>query len=363
MLHPDDCSSCKNALPELKLLKEKMKTERSRFHYVNCDQQRDFCSKQKVTGFPTFLAYKMPHQPNAASCPKKDNEISVVNYHGVYKASDLIQWYEDVNDMGIHYGQPHDFHDGCYVHVTITASDRGTDGLLIDCMVAMCKALAFSECFILQNDNNDIFVKSVELKRKDGVTSVIYEDNVPLSTSFTRTQELHRYHGEHNYDHPDCADKPADCTDVLRTFIADHSRVPLTPLCPIVFHSPASYQPLFGNLPVLVALVDHDTAISKSRFMEILEGISVKYYKNVVTSFVDVDRYPTWVHGMSPSSTTSFSDDSWVFKYPRVLIFRLSDHKEAMFLRVVGKMLTEEKIVKFIDKFLRKPNMEPCNGI
>ena len=218
--------------------------------------------------------------------------------------------------------------------------------------------------FILQeNDNEAIYVNSVELKRRDGVTAMIYEDSVPLDTTFTRTQILHQYHGEHHYNNPDCSDNPADCVELLQTFIIEHSRIPLTELSPIVFHSPTSYQPVFGNLPVLVALVEQDHIISKSKFMEILQQVSMRYYKNVATSFVDVDRYSTWVHGMSPTSETLFSEDSWMFKYPRVLIFQLSDHKEAAFLRVVGEELTEEHIVKFIDDYLVSENMEPCNGI
>ena len=363
-LHPDDCGSCRNALPELKQLREKMRTDRSKFYHVNCDKQHAVCSKQKVTGFPTFLAYKIPYQPKVAACPKNNNELSIVIYHGAYQASSLIGWYQDVNDMGVHFGQPHDFHEGCNVHITIATSKTSYDGLLIECMVAMCKELPFSECFILQeNDNEAIYVNSVELKRRDGVTAMIYEDSVPLDTSFTRTQILHQYHGEHHYNNPDCSDNPAECVELLQTFIIEHSRIPLTELSPIVFHSPTSYQPVFGNLPVLVALVEHDHIFSKSKFMEILQQVSMRYYKNVATSFVDVDRYSTWVHGMSPTSETLFSEDSWMFKYPRVLIFQLSDHKEAAFLRVVGEELTEEHIVKFIDDYLVSENMEPCNGI
>ena len=364
LLHPEDCSSCRNALPELKKLREEMWLRRSKFYHINCDQQRDVCSKQNVTGFPTFLAYKIPNQPKTAACPKKENALSVVIYHGAYQASSLIKWYNDVNDMSIHYGQPHNFHEGCNVHIVITASSETSDGLLIDCMVAVCKELSFSECFILQDGEDDIYIKSVELIRRDGVTSVVYEDNVPLQTSFTKAQLLHRYHGEHHYHYPHCADSPASCIELLQTFITDHSRVPVTELSPIVFHSPASYKPLFSNLPILVALLEHDSIISKSSFLsEVLQEVSVKYYKNVATSFVDVDLYPTWVYGMSPKSETSFSEDSWVFKYPRVLIFQLDDHKNAAFLRVVGQDLTKDHIMKFVDNFLVSQEMESCYGI
>ncbi|KAL5254066.1 hypothetical protein ACHWQZ_G013729 [Mnemiopsis leidyi] len=362
-LHPDECSSCRNAMPELKELKENMRKNNSKFYFVDCDKQRSLCAKQNVTGFPTLLAYKVPYQADNAACPSRKPQLSVVIYHGAYLAYNLIEWYNDVNDLSIHRGEPHAFHEGCNVHITITTTESSSDGLHLDCMIAVCKELAFSECFIIQADETALLIKSVELSRRDGVSSVIYEDGVPLETSFTRTQQLHRYDGDHDYNHPDCEDNRAGCIDLLQTFIMDHSRVPVTELSPIIFHSPSSYKPLFGNLPVLVALLEHDIIITNSGFMKVLESVGVRFYKEVATSFVDVDRYPAWVHGMSPKSDTPFPEDSWVFKYPRVLLFRLDDHRRSAFLKIVGGDLTEEDVVQFVNKFLDDKKMEPCNGI
>ena len=362
-LDPDDCSSCKNALPELKQLKENMRKDGSKFYYVNCEVQRSLCAKENVTGFPTLFAYKVPHQTDKAACPSREPQLSVIIYHGAYLAHSLIEWYNDVNDMSIHKGEPHAFHEGCNVHIKITASEQSSDGLHLDCLIAVCKELAFSECFIMQESDAELYIKSIELSRRDGVTSVIYEDGVPLETSFTRTKQLHRYDGDHDYIHPNCVENPAGCIDLLQTFIMDHSRVPVTELTPIIFHSPSSYKPMFGNLPVLVALLEHDTIITNSRFMKVLESVGVRFYKEVATSFVDVDRYPAWVHGMSPKSDKPFPEDSWVFKYPRVLLFHLNDHKSSAFLKIAGEDLTEEEVVKFVHKFLDDKKMEPCNGI
>lgn len=364
ILDPGDCGSCQNALPELKQLKEHMRKDQSKFYYVDCNKNADFCESQNITGFPTFLTYKIPLIPQNPICNNMGNKLISMNYHGPLLAANLIEWYRDVQDMGVHFSEPHAFHEGCNIHITITTTKDSVDGLPLDCFVSICKTLAFSECFILQDGVNDLFVKTIELKRRDGVTSMIYEDNVPLDISFARTQALHRYHGDHYYNYPPCAISPAQCFTALGTFIQEHSRVPVTELSPIVFHSPTSYRPLFGNLPVLVALVQHETILAESSgFMKALQEVSVKFYKHIATSYVDVDRYPMWVHGMTPVAEKQPSEGSWVFQYPRVLVFELQNHKRAAFCRVVGKQLSGSELTRFVETFLHGTVMETCHGI
>lgn len=362
-LDPKECASCNNALPHLKTLKSRMLEDKTSLYFVDCDKHQAVCKSQKVSGFPTLFAYKII-QSDDKSCVIDDKNLSVILYHGIHQSSHLLNWYHDVKDLGIHYETPHEFHEGCNIHLTITTTSKSTDEIHLECMKVICKEILYSECFILQPDKeSDVYISSVTLGRRGGVSSVIYEDGVHLDVSFERTQHLHQYHGHHHHGNPVCSENQAGCLTRIKVFIKEHSRVPVTELSPILFHSPTSYNPLFGDLPVLVALLDHETINKDGGFMKILEKVSIKYYKDLATSYVNVDRYPMWVFGMSPTSTVPFDKNSWVFTYPRVIIFQLNNHKEASFLRTVGRDLQEDDVTKFIDSFLKSRNTEPCNGI
>lgn len=345
-----------------------MKEKSSKIYFVNCNEREQVCSRQNVTGFPTLLAYKNIKYRETDDCLIDNASIQVIGFHGSYQAQNMIEWYQDISDLGIHYGKPHNFHTGCNVHIIVKAAQKSVDNLPLSCMENVCKLLAYSECFILQeNVDTDIYIESVELVRRDGIYSFIYNDGESLDQSFSRTQLLHTYHSyeDHKYKNPVCKKEPSNCISMIATFIKEHSRIPITELNPILFHSPTTYWPLFGKLPILAALVNHDTIISDSGIMQILKEVAVLYYQVLATSFVDVDRYPFWAHGMSPKVKIdpSSQDMEWTHSYPRVLIFQLHEHKQAAFLKITGDDLTKSELVTFIGNYLKNEEVEPCNGI
>ena len=343
-----------------------MKEKNYKIYFINCAEHQKLCSIQNVTGFPTLLAYKNLQHIRSDGCLSTSSLSQTIGFHGSYQIQNMIEWYQDISDLGIHYGEPHSFHDGCNIHIIIETDKISKDSLSIQCIEAICMSLAYSECFILQEKaDTGNFIKSIELIRRDGVSSNIYNDGESLEISFSRSLELHQYHtyDDHQYNLPDCKDKPSTCIQLIATFIKEHSRIPVTELSPIMFHSPTTYQYLFGNLPVLAALVNHNTIISQSGIMLMVQEVAKLFYSVIATSFVDVDRYPFWALGMSPKFNFLDPPMDWVHSYPRVLIFQLHEHKQAAFLNVTGKDLHKEHLIKFIENYLINEEMEPCNGI
>ena len=174
-------------------------------------------------------------------------------------------------------------------------------------MLVLCTRLGYTECFIT---GDGAFVSEVVLERRDGVVSTIYQDSVPLSTSFASTSELHIGHSDHHYNPFSCQHNKPYCYTELVKFIKAHSRMPLTELTPLMFHTRSSFEPLFNDLPISVVLLTDELLHSGSEansdkhsdFMSIVTTLSTEYYRQFAFTYVNIDRYPSWAKGMSPAS-------------------------------------------------------------
>eukprot|EP00116_Pleurobrachia_bachei_P003927 sb/3464189/ len=357
----EDCTSCTLALEPLSRLKTLARSQRTRLYFMDCENHEDFCRYQEVDGYPSLLIYTF--NPSVDGCPAPESRVTTTAYHGVYQYQGLEEWFKVVSSQGVHYGAPHSFHSTCNVHVVVrTVPDLTTiDRIGTECLVSVCKQLPYAECFITGDGG---FVKSIELIRRDGVNGTIYRDGVDLQTTFSDSPDLHVLHGggEHVIEPAKCHVTPLKCVEMIRNFITSHSRTVVTELTPVLFHSPVSYGSLFGDLPILVAMVPHDVIMTSQNdhlFVRSLHTIATAFYPNLATTFVDVDLYPMWISGMSP-----VGGEEWVYSFPRVFIFKLEDHRRAAFLRVTGDGITEKVLRGFVEGVLEgRIEMEMCNGI
>ena len=94
-----------------------------------------------------------------------------------------------------------------------------------------------------------------------------------------------------------------------------------------------------------------------------LQEVAAKYYNKLAVAYVNISLYPMWTYGMTPIAEDTGNPDSWVNKFPRVLIFRLENHHKAAFLRLSGEELDLKDVKVFVEEYIKYGRMEDCNGI
>ena len=276
-----DCSSCRNIVPHVRSLKVNTLKRKNPFYFVDCEKEQELCTKQNVSGYPSIISYFTYNTKEAEKCGISLPSFRVIPYHGHINTDKLMEWFDDISDQGIHYGSPHSFHDRCNIHLLVESEDGSVGQLLTACIKLMCQQLSYIECFISTFQSK--YVSSLQLIRKDGISSEIYNKNKSLSQTFTGDPGLHLFHEIEEVEDVSCEEEPSDCVRMLSEFIQSHSRLLLTELTPFLFHTPLSYNALFSNLPILVVLTDDD-GMSSTFFSQI--RVCLTFYRKKMLFYV-----------------------------------------------------------------------------
>ncbi|XP_033737030.1 uncharacterized protein LOC117325157 isoform X2 [Pecten maximus] len=300
-----ECRSCRNSMPVFTKLEKSVKfIEGGSMYLVNCSVDHFLCKNLDIRGYPTVTAFRGLGWLHSSRClgddkltHYSDNYVRL-DYHGVLLHDAIMDWFarvstpavtdnlfdwpdaksDDVSLFGVLMPKKSDF--------LPIPPQRSTDYYYsYECFRLVCERLYGKvHCHSVYNndiparefgnDDLDVIVSKVILKRRDGVSAVIMK----LGTSLEETVEdesdtnLHKFHKPHRYNlkpNSKCEQDHVACTNLIMAYTLDHSRLPVTHLTSDLFHIHPS-EKAEDSLPVMMALVHRQNVTEDSQFFKMV---------------------------------------------------------------------------------------------
>ncbi|KAL4237024.1 hypothetical protein ACF0H5_005408 [Mactra antiquata] len=324
-----DCGNCRRKNETFREIRDAViHIDGGSMYYVNCTAEPVLCSNHNIRGYPTITAYRGLGWMDPMDCLSNKSQEDFqryvrMDYHGIIQTKPVLEWFSNIADnsvTNINTGKaklPQKFQDKDVKLVAQVKSAVAMDTEMkpgsywnYKCLRLLCEQLySFLECFSVSSenlpDNADIMVNKLTLERRDGVIATIMERNVPLLVTMEdETNELlHMFHKPHSYDinmTQTCEDDVTVCTNIIRDFILDHSRLPVTPITSDMFHTSISMLK-DENLPILIALAHTEDLMETSQFYMDLTSVAYDLYNDLVVMTLNVNMYSVWATQFVPA--------------------------------------------------------------
>ncbi|XP_071850047.1 uncharacterized protein [Apostichopus japonicus] len=414
------CRSCENNMP----LFEKLSTNLEKlgtgdFYVLNCSSDKASCEHQNVRGFPTLIAYRNFGRQRTERCRSESltKQYLRMDYHGILTEKLVMEWFLQISTPTVQYatkdgiGMLRRIND-ISLHATLYPVSLAGKYLPtisgpnswypFECFQLACdrlygKAACYGE--ISENLNSrdatiaqreqDMVVTQIEMHRRDNVSALVFSLGKALITTLQNEDniQLHKFHTPHRYELKSgqrCEDNHPACTDVIVSFVTDHSRLPVTHITAAAFHThgslgfgkEASSSIFAAGLPVLLTLATSEQLSEKATFYLDLQDIAYKFYNQVVFASLNVDEFPQWAarfvpHGYSRHVVENdklITEDMIpdLFIYPRLCIVTAENHQRAAFLPdyvkfslgslAEGRTINKSNIEQFVTDFMTSPD-------
>ncbi|OWF48857.1 uncharacterized protein LOC110452507 [Mizuhopecten yessoensis] len=397
-----ECRSCKNSMPVFENLEKSVKyIEGGSMYLVNCSVDHALCKNLDIRGYPTVTAFRGLGWLHSSRCIGDEaeklaqhNNYVRLDYHGVLLHDNIMDWFARVSAPAIT-DNLFDWPDAKADDVSLfgVLTPKKSDFLPIppqrsidyyysyECFRLVCERLYGKvHCHSVYNrdiperefedDDLDLIVSKVILKRKDGVSAVIMK----LGTSLQDTVEdesdtnLHKFHKPHRYNlrpNTRCEQDHVACTNLIIAYTMDHSRLPVTQLTSDLFHIHSS-ESMKDSLPVMMALVHRQNITEDSQFIKELRAVAYELYNNMEVVTVDADDYRGWAvrfvpEGYSMTVAMDGEDPLDMHVFPRICFVKRDNHRRAAFYPPVGSDLKDESwfqkenLLNFARKVLSRP--------
>ncbi|CAH1266212.1 Hypp3323 [Branchiostoma lanceolatum] len=382
-----NCDTCTKKMPEFELVHKAVERMMGvTFYIFNCSSDPAKCEQQGISGFPTFVAYRVVQNKRVEHCTQNSTYDSIrLDYHDVLSAGKVLEWLSKVTESATHYvskTSESDFQDVA-LFAEAAADTVAVEGYSFKCFEYLCERLYGQvACYVLSKTdaNGEAAILSISLHRSDGLKAPIFVAGQPLASVMESESEsqLHHFHSPHKYDlEPNtlCEDDQAFCTDTLLSFIQDHSRLPVMRITQQLFHTHQKNLLLNTDVPILIALGHDSNFTQESPFYNNLYSAALSMYRFMSFATLDVDMYPMWAGQFVPlgyrremlETTDAGSlhlNPPTLYTYPRLCIVRWHDHRHAAFYPDLSekrwqrqhRSFTSSEIVKFAEDFLRDPD-------
>ncbi|KAJ8040667.1 hypothetical protein HOLleu_15028 [Holothuria leucospilota] len=389
------------------------------FYAHNCTTDPKTCERQNIKGFPTVIAFRNFGKLRYERCSSNSHiqQYLRMDYHGILTEKLLMEWFSQVSTPSVQYTTTEEFIALKKINDVSLSADLYPLSLAkkylpniagpnswypYECFQLACERLyGKASCYgiITENLQNrdatmleedpEMVVTQIEMHRRDNVSALVFSLGKALITTLQNKQDtsLHRFHAPHRYaikSGQRCEDNHSSCTDVIVSFVQDHSRLPVTHITAAAFHTHGSLgfgknhsSSIFGSgLPVLLALATSQQLTDDAPLLKLLTKAAYQFYNQIVFAALNVDEFPQWAARFVPvhfyrhvvENNKYITDDMVpsLFIYPRLLIVTAGNHQKAIFFpkydrfslssKAEGRTLIKNEVINFVSKFLSSPD-------